>query len=300
MADESPELQLEDAVLEPDESIDIDNVDKIINAAKENEEEGLDAVREEIGDDTYFKTLRWAYSYHVDDIYFKCRGILPKVPTTNPPNQLLELVDILWGKSALTPEQQKLKDDVLPDLVVLRIIRKQYLEEAAIRRAQKLDKLASKYFNPEMTYAEIYNIRTMVKAMVASLPDLEQIKDQFISDAEALLSIKQRDTETDEKYLIRVIEQIYNYQLITDILGLTQELTGAKDEDKINLQAASELAPGFISDLAEVQDEKMRILNRIVVTPANNTNVQTNETPASIPDATSDVADQNDGGLDIL
>jgi hypothetical protein len=284
LADSTDTLQL-DNELEMDEIVNIENVDQIINAVKNFDESGLETARESLGDLEYFKALKWAYSYQVNDIYFMCRSILSPVPITNPPNQLLELVDALWGNKQLNIEQQQLKDAVLPELVTLRTLRKGYLEEASIRRAIKLDKLAVKYLNPNMTYGEIYNIRTMVKAMIASLPDLANIKAQFISDAESILNMHKDTEELDEWYLVRIIDRLYNYQLLIDIIGLAQELTNAKDEDMINLETASELAPEYILDITELQDDKMRVLSRLVT---NSEDVTTSQASTPQPPENND------------
>lgn len=262
--DELANLEIYDS----DDHINEDIVDLIIDTIQSSDNETMTKISETLGIKAYSDALEQAFIEVIGTVYVFCDEILSPKPSTNPPNRLKEIVDMLWNdQQDLSDKLRDYQNKISISLFVAKRIRQELLGAISSRRSVKLKHFINKYISEYTTYGEIAEKRGLAKEMLISSSHLGDLKKQFIDDASALLGTKPGDGEFEDLYINRLRNLLYNYQLFGEIVKLVQKITKANDDQTIDLGLAINIMPSTLSNLAKIGDEMLIILEKVIIPP---------------------------------
>lgn len=245
-----PDIQADQEELSDDIVLlfDWDMQDRLIAMAKNEDEAKWDVVVQEYEEGYLADQLNESALDILQRIYRRCRSIMPKQPLSNPPNQLVDLMQTLFYVDP-SPQKELLKRQVLPAIKVIRWLRAKRAEVLIPKMLEKLKAIFEQYFTDKTANIEAKFFGRLARDMIRALPNIEWPNEQFTKDASEMFNLTKDSEENDDQFALRVSDVLYYYQLLCHLLVAAQKYNDAGDDALIDLKTALTLAPPILKSL---------------------------------------------------
>ncbi len=241
------------------------------------------------------KELRKAADEAVDivlqSLYKLCQPVLENPPTSpkidataydDGPTNAQIIMDNLVNQPE-SPANKEMRDKAIHLIKTLRWLKFRAITLALPSTVAKLSRQAARYFSADTTYIDTVAERAAAEELILAIPEIvytegsfaqvnpdtgqliyddtmSNVLREYVDGVSDLVGLKPDDGELWAVYIISSSNALFYFQLICDLLQVTQATLAAGDDDPIDLHAAFNLAPSFLMPLAAVRDEMLQTL----------------------------------------